>query len=104
MKIPIDKVEIAEEKLLGYLLIKKDRNDKSGFLSKLGFTKNNWQDLRDAIMEIMNENEATLQQETPFGSLYEVKGQIKDFGIVTIWLVSVDENKFRFITLFPNRS
>jgi len=104
LRIPSEKIEIAEEKLLNYLLVKKARNDKSGFLTKLGFTKDNWKELRDEISEIVNENEATLQQETEFGSLYEVKGELRNFGVITIWFAPVHNDKFRFITLFPDRT
>ena len=89
--------------MLNYLLVKKERNDKSGFLTKLGFTKDNWQELKVEISEIASKNEAILQQETEFGSLYEVKGELKAFGVVTIWFATVDNDKFRFITLFPDR-
>jgi hypothetical protein len=36
MHIPEEKIEIAEEKLTDYLLVQKEKNDKSGFLLKLG--------------------------------------------------------------------
>ncbi len=101
MHIPEERIEIAEEKLTDYLLVQKEKNDKSGFLLKLGYTKENWSDLQNDIKYIATHNEAVLQQQTPFGDIYEVKGSLKNFGIVTIWLLAVDAQKFKFITLFP---
>ena len=51
------------------------------------------------------DNEAVFQKESPFGGgLYEVKGQLRNFGIITIWLMLDNQNTFRFVTLFPNKS
>ena len=101
MHIPEERIEIAEDKLTDYLLIQKEKNDKSGFLLKLGYTKENWKELQNDIKYIATHNEAVLQQQTPFGDMYEVKGRLKNFGIVTIWLLAVDAEKYKFITLFP---
>jgi hypothetical protein len=101
MLIPVEKIEIPAEKLKDYLLVQKEKNDKSAFLLKLGYTKENWNELQDDIKYIATHNEATLQQQTPFGDMYEVKGKLKNFGIITIWLLAVDTEKYKFITLFP---
>ncbi len=101
MLIPAERLEISPEKLRDYLLVQKEKNDKSGFLLKLGYSKENWNELMDDIKYTASHNEAVLQQQTPFGNMYEVKGKLKNFGIVTIWLLGIDNDKFRFITLFP---
>ena len=101
MIIPVDKIEIPEEKLTDYLLVQKEKNDKSAFLYKLGYTKDNWNELLNDIKYTATHNEAVLQQSTPFGDMYEVKGKLKNFGVVTIWLLAIDSEKYKFITLFP---
>ena len=104
MIIPIDKVEIAPEKITGYLLVKKQKNDKSAFLAKLGYTMENWNDLLEDIKKLVTDNNATLQNETQFGSFYQVKGKLRDFSVVTIWLQQNQKENFKFITLFPELS
>jgi hypothetical protein len=100
MNIIIDPVKITN-----YLLVPKDKNDKSKFLNELGYTLDNWEELSNDIQNIVIENEAVFQKNTPFGGdLYEVKGQLRNFGIITIWLVLDNQKTFRFVTLFPNKS
>jgi len=103
MHIPAEKVEISAEKITGYLLVQKEKNDKSAFLSSLGYRIENWTELEKDIRTLVDKNEAHLQRSTPFGDMYEVKGELRKFGIVTIWLLTVDTEKFKFITLFPDK-
>jgi hypothetical protein len=100
MNIIIDTANITN-----YLLVPKDKNDKSKFLNELGYTLDNWEILVEDIKNIVLENEAIFQKESPFGGdLYEVKGQLRNFVVITIWLVLDNQNTFRFVTLFPNKS
>lgn len=101
MRIPAEKIEIPAEKITDYLLIKKAKNDKSAFLAQLGYHPENWNDLVNDIRNMVAQNEARLQRSTPFGDLYEVMGSLKAYGVVTIWLLAVDAEKYRFITLYP---
>ncbi len=45
-----------------------------------------------------------MQQQTPFGDMYEVEGNLKNFGVITIWLPAIDSEHYRFITLFPDKN
>lgn len=103
MHIPANKVEISAEKITDYLLVQKEKNDKSVFLAELGYTIENWNELEKDIRMVVEKNEAYLQRSTTFGDMYEVKGELRNFGVVTIWLLTVDTEKFRFITLFPDK-
>lgn len=102
MKIAAEQVEIPKEKITGYLLVHKEKNDKSAFLSKLGYSIENWEELANDISNLVIKNEAFLQSRSTFGDMYEVHGNLKGVGIVTIWLLAVGTEKFRFITLYPN--
>ena len=100
MNIIIDPAKITH-----YLLVPKDKNDKSKFPNELGYSFDNWEELVNDIQNIVLDNEAVFQKESPFGGgLYEVKGQLRNFGIITIWLMLDNQNTFRFVTLFPNKS
>lgn len=101
MYIPSEKVDILEEKIKDYLLVPKAKNDKSKFLGELGYSMANWNELESDLRKLVAENETYIQRSTPFGDLYEVKGKLKNFGVVTIWLLMVGHDKFRFITLYP---
>jgi hypothetical protein len=103
VRIPIDHLEIPAGKITQYLLVSKEKNDKSAFLANLGYTINNWGDLVNDIKQLININEAHLQQTTAFGNIYEVKGQLKNLAVVTIWLLATDAENYRFITLFPDK-
>ena len=100
MEIIIDSLKITH-----YLLVAKDKNDKSKFLKELGYTIENWQELEADIRKIVIENEAIFQKAAPFdGKLFEVKGQLRNLEVVTIWLLLESPTIFRFVTLFPDKS
>ena len=102
MHISADNVEIPKGKITEYLLVRKAKNDKSEFLLKLGYSTQNWMELESDIKKLVEENEPYLQSHSPFGDLYEVKGTLRNLEVVTIWLLTVSRDKFKFITLFPN--
>jgi hypothetical protein len=100
MQIIIDSAKITH-----YLLVPKEKNDKSKFLNELGYMLENWQELEADIRKIVLENEAIFQKDAPFnGKLFEVKGQLRNLGVVTIWLLLENPTIFRFVTLFPDKS
>ncbi len=92
---------IPEDKILNYLLIKKEKNDKSGFLENLGFTKTNYIELIEEIIIIATTHTAILTRSSSFGNLYKVEGKLKNSLIVAIWIEQIENNKFRFVTLYP---
>ncbi|MFM9840166.1 MAG: hypothetical protein ACKVOQ_18010 [Cyclobacteriaceae bacterium] len=47
MHVPADKVEISKNKITDYLLARKVKNDKSGFLEQLGYNIKNWDELEN---------------------------------------------------------
>ena len=94
---------IPEEKLTEYLLIYKERNDKSGFLEAIGFTLENWHDLAIEIAELAISNECVHQKKSNFGDLYSISGKLRGLAAVTIWFFIEPSNQFRFVTLFPQK-
>ena len=92
---------ISEEKILDYLLVQKEKNDKSGFLSGLGFSRANYPELVEEIRKIATTNEAVLSRTNEFGNLYKIEGKLKNSLVVTIWIEQIENNKFRFVTLYP---
>jgi len=94
---------VEASKITEYLLVWKAENDKSSFLKKLGYSLQNWEELANEIRAIVLENEAIYSRPAPYGGeLYRVEGHLRDFGVITIWIVKTEENTCRFVTLFPN--
>lgn len=106
MKIPGD-AHISDEKLKVYLLSPRNRNDKSGFLLQVGFDRNNSHLLEDALHRLIRENEAQIERESEYGTLYRVKGNLTGphgiLTVVTIWIRVDAESHFRFVTMKPAR-
>ncbi len=83
----------------------KDKNDKSKFLKGIGFTLENWEELKEEILHIAENNSPVFQTTIPFGGdLYEINGNLRGKVIVTIWILKIDKDTFRFITLFPKNN
>ena len=102
MKIQSQQIVIAKEKVIDYLLVHKQQNDKSAFLERLGFSINNYAELIDEIIFIATHNEATLSRESIYGNLYKVEGLLRSKVVITIWLEKTETEQFLFITLYPN--
>jgi hypothetical protein len=66
MKIPAD-AEIPDSKLIRYLLVYKDRNDKAIFLARAGFAEQNPEDLRAAIQALIESVEAIEDRTNEYG-------------------------------------
>ena len=96
-----EQIIIPQEKILNYLLVTKEKNDKSGFLSGLGFSRSNFNELIEEILKIATTNEAVLSRKSEFGDLYRIEGKLKSRFVITIWIEQIEENKFRFVTLYP---
>lgn len=98
------KIIIEQPKITDYLLVWKQKNDKSKFLNDLGYSIQNWEELKNDIEKIVLENHQVFQSSSPFGGdLYQVKGSLRNFGVITIWLLSEKNDNFRFITLYPDK-
>lgn len=107
MKIPADAL-IAEAKLRDYLLIFKEVDDKSQFLAKAGFTRDEPEFLEVALRHLIANTEAVLDRTNDYGTFYEVSGDLlgsrsRTLAVTTIWLEEKASGIFRFITLIPKR-
>lgn len=101
-------IEIADEKLLSYLLSPTHRigNHKAEVFEKVGLNQNNWKELKKILLQIATDGEANFQKENRFGKVYRVEektttpsGEI--IILRTAWLVEHGSNTARFITAYP---
>jgi hypothetical protein len=107
MKLPNgDKARIPEEKILGYLLSTDHPigRFKARFFAGLGFTTENWDELRGQLRELAK-GEATLGPATGFGQKYLVLGTLEGPAgaaeVVTVWIVLTEDDTPRFVTVYP---
>jgi hypothetical protein len=107
MIIPKEAI-IAEEKIRDYLLKQLDEGDKSLFLNRAGYTREEWWELHRDLREQILPAEGVLQRKTRFGERYVVTSSItgpngRTLAIRTFW-----ENNYiqgwKFITLIPDVS
>ena len=55
MQIALEYIEIPAEKITAYLLVAKEKNDKSHFLANLGYTLESWRELEKDIKNLVIE-------------------------------------------------
>jgi hypothetical protein len=107
MKIPHDAI-IPEAKLTRYLLIPREQDDKSKFLTQAGFTLDNPELLKTAIRQLADTVEAVEDRTNEYGTFYRVEGQLigindTNLSVTTIWLMRKIDSQFQFITLIPTK-
>jgi hypothetical protein len=105
MIIPKEAI-IAEEKIRDYLLIHRAKNDKSKFLGRAGYTRDEyWELIRD--IRALLPSEAEFQERKRYGTYYAVRGILQgpdgtSLAVKTIWILDL-EGDIRFVTLVPDK-
>ncbi len=107
MKLP-ENVIISQDKLLRYLLLPREENDKSLFLAAAGYTLSNWEVLERDLHQLTKIREISDTENSPYGIKYEVRGILQGpngstLHVVTIWITLGATAETRFVTLFPDR-
>ena len=99
---------VEDDKIYKYLLVPRKRDDKSKLLGLLGFTKENGEALRAALIELAMTGDAVLDRTDRHGLSYRIVGELigptgaREF--ITIWMDRTEEsNTYRFVTLKPVR-
>lgn len=109
MKIPGgDRARIEPEKVRDYLLSLEHPvgRFKAAFLSKLGFSREEWPVLVARLRDIAISDDAVLGQASDFGQKYEVHGTLigpsgRSAYFVTVWILLKNEDSPRFVTAYP---
>ena len=99
---------IAREKLTHYLLVYKNRNDKSAWLEKAGYTLENWQILEKDLRNQILSQDAAETEKTEFGQLFEIRGILvgpngKSLSVISIWMTDCITGNTKFITMYPDK-
>jgi len=107
MKLPVDAV-IARDKLTRYLLVPQARGDKSAFLAKAGYTRENADQLLHDLRAQILLMDAVALGTNAFGQYREIRGRLTgpngtSLAVRTIWLTEHLSGITKFVTLIPVR-
>ena len=98
---------IPDAKLTQYLLIPRQEDDKSKFLAQAGFTQDNPDQLKQAILTLIQTNDAISDRQNKYGTYYRVEGDLigsnRTLAVVTVWIERTQDGTIQFVTLKPKR-
>lgn len=107
MKIPNSKeAQVSEAKLREYLLSTDHTigRFKARFFAGLGFTNENWTELRGQLLELAN-GDAELVEGAEYGQKYRVLGTLEGprgaAEVVAVWIVLTGDDVPRLVTVYP---
>jgi len=100
-------VIIPDSKLTEYLLVARQEDDKSKFLAQAGFTQDNPDLLKQAILNLIQTYDAIPDRQNKYGTYYLVEGSLVGSNgiltVVTVWIERTEDGKIQFVTLKPKR-
>lgn len=100
---------IPDAKIINYLLVYQPRDDKSEYLANYGYTQDNWQILKQDIINATQQSENIEITETQWGWRLKIKIQCYSINkrlikVITIWQKDEDSDYARFVTLYPDKT
>ena len=103
-----DDTLISYEKLTRYLLTLRKRNDKSLWLARAGYTRENWQALENDLRNLILSNDARPIEDTKYGQMYEIRADLigpigKRLPVCTTWMREASTGITKFITMYPDK-
>ena len=109
MRLPgIQEAEAPREKIVDYLLCPEHPTGKAKatFFHRLGFRREAWGVLADALVAHAASNEAAMEEETPFGTRYVIEGKLnspdgRSPNVRVVWFVETGETAPRLVTAYP---
>lgn len=85
----------------------RPEDDKSKFLAQAGFTQENPNQLKQAILSLVQAYDAVSDRQDKYGTYYRVEGPILGpqgaLLVVTVWIERAKDNIIQFVTLKPKR-
>jgi hypothetical protein len=100
---------LQDQKITQYLLIFQDKDDKSLFLAKAGYTLQNWEQLKEDILRFVPGSQIFATVETAWGLRFKARSQWqgpngRSIAVMTIWQEDPESEALRFVTLYPDKS
>jgi hypothetical protein len=112
MKLPrADSAIVDDAKVRDYLLSPEHPvgRFKAVFFGALSYRRDQWQQLREDLLDLGRSGTTEKGSKTQFGQKYEVRGILQGPSggraqVVTAWIVLNDEESPRFLTAFPEEA
>ena len=109
MRLPnADRAVVDDAKVHDYLLSPdhRDGGSKARFFRALGFTRDGWSLLRDALLAVARNGEAETAEATAFGQKYVVRGIVRGPAdrtatVLTVWIALRSDGIPRLVTAYP---
>ncbi len=107
MKLPnCDRAIVEDRKLLNYLLDEEKSEGKTYFCNRIGFFKENYEELADALKMLACEGEVIDVIPAKFGVKYQVVGAFqnpvgRDILPLSIWIFGIGSDLPRLVTAYP---
>lgn len=112
MRLPNAERAIVEDAKVRDYLLAPDHpvgRAKARFFAALGFTRDGWPLLRDALRAVAVEGEAEPGEATVFGQRYAVRGIVRGpagrtAAVLTAWIVRRGEDAPRLVSAYPGET
>ena len=107
MKLPnLENVLVEESKITAYLLSEENSGGKATFFMAFGFTIDEWQRLRDALIQHAATHEIKRSAETRHGVKYIIEGDMqtpdgRSPQVRSVWIVDTGKDASRLVTAYP---
>jgi hypothetical protein len=110
MKLPNpERAVVTEEKIADYLLnaAHPDNGGKAKFFGGLGFRREEWKTLAEALRTLAQTTEVSSCAKSPHGAKYIVVGRIESPNgkarmVQTVWIVDKGLDVARLVTAYPH--
>ena len=107
MRLPHrDKARVSDAKVRDYLLSHEHLTGaaKARFFAAMGYRRQNWQELRRALISLAQEDVAA-EVATSYGMKYIIHGMIdapnRRVALTTVWILETGSEVPQFITAYP---
>jgi hypothetical protein len=99
---------IEQDKLVNYLLngAHPDNGGKAAFFQSLGFNRENWSALAEALRKLTEANEVAECLESSHGTKYILDGWIESSErakVRTVWIIDKGQSSPRLVTAYPGK-
>jgi hypothetical protein len=109
MKLPNVQLAVVPEKKITHYLLNPAHpagGSKAAFFLSFGFTVADWQQLAEALLHHVRENDVTATEQTAHGSRYVVEGLLtapdgSHLNIRSAWYIGPGGGVARFVTAHP---
>ena len=104
----VDAAFVPKAKVVDYLLSPTHRigKNKAAFFLSFDFSREQWTELKEALLLHAREHDISDQEETPFGRRYSIDGTMlapsgDRLNVRTAWFIDKGDNVPRFVTAHP---